>query len=83
MIAGTFAAVYPSFIMGIQAQSDYEYENGYGYDKSNNNDSYNPEQYPPQSSIIHNNHQMNMNITMRMMITIIVIHQHKNLSQLI
>jgi hypothetical protein len=50
LIAGTFAAVYPSFILGdIQAQSDYEYENGYGYDKSNNNDSYNSEEYPPQS----------------------------------
>lgn len=45
LIAGTFAAIYPSFIIGIQAQS--EYENGYGYD-NNNNDSYNSEEYSPQ-----------------------------------
>ena len=43
LIAGTFAAVYPSFIIGIQAQS--EYENGYGYD----NDSYNSAEYQPPS----------------------------------
>ena len=44
LIAGTFAAVYPSFIIGIQAQSEYEYENGYGYEENNYN--YNSE-YPP------------------------------------
>ncbi len=43
LITGTFAAVYPSFINGIQAQS--EYENGYGYD----NDSYNSAEYQPPS----------------------------------
>ena len=43
LIAGTFAAVYPSFIIGIQAQS--EYENGYVYD----NDSYNSAEYQPPS----------------------------------
>jgi len=43
LIAGTFAAVYPSFIIGIQAQS--EYENGYGYD----NNSYNSAEYQPPS----------------------------------
>ena len=40
LIAGTFAAVYPSFIIGIQAQA--EYENSYGYD-NNDNYSYNSE----------------------------------------
>ena len=45
LITGTFAAVYPSFINGIQAQTDYE--NGYGYD--NNNDSYNSAEYSPSS----------------------------------
>ena len=44
LIAGTFVAVYPSFIIGIQAQS--EYENGYRYD----NDSYNSAEYQPPSS---------------------------------
>ena len=48
LIAGTFAAVYPSFIIGIQAQADYEYENGYGYDNYNN-DSYNSAEYPSPS----------------------------------
>ena len=47
LIAGTFAAVYPSFIIGIQAQSEYDYE----YD--NNNDSYNSAEYPPSSSEYH------------------------------
>lgn len=40
LIAGTFAAVYPSFIIGVQAQA--EYENSYGYD-NNDNYSYNSE----------------------------------------
>jgi Right handed beta helix region len=44
LIAGIFAAVYPSFIIGIQAQSEYEYENGYGSQKNSYN--YNSE-YPP------------------------------------
>ena len=44
LLIGTFAAVYPSFIIGIQAQSEYDYE----YD--NNNDSYNSAEYPPSSS---------------------------------
>jgi hypothetical protein len=44
LITGTFAAVYPSFIIGIQAQSEYEYENGYEYEK--NNDHYSSEEYP-------------------------------------
>jgi hypothetical protein len=47
LVVGTFAAAYPSFIIGIQAQS--EYENGYGYDDNNNNDSYNSEEFPSQS----------------------------------
>jgi hypothetical protein len=47
MIAGTFVAVYPSFIIGIHAQSEYDYE--YGYDKSNIN-SYNSVEYSPSSS---------------------------------
>ena len=47
LVVGTFAAVYPSFIIGIQAQS--EYENSYGYDDNNNNDSYNSEEFPSQS----------------------------------
>ncbi|MGZ5550953.1 MAG: right-handed parallel beta-helix repeat-containing protein, partial [Nitrososphaeraceae archaeon] len=42
---GTFAVVYPSFIIGIQAQS--EYEEDYGYDKSNNNYSYKSAEHPP------------------------------------
>ena len=43
LIAGTFAAVYPSFIIGIQAQSEYEYEyeneneNGYRYNDNHDN----------------------------------------------
>ena len=45
LIVGTFAAVYPSFIIGIQAQS--EYEDDYGYDKSNNNYSYKSAEHPP------------------------------------
>jgi Right handed beta helix region len=49
LIAGTFAAVYPSFIIGIQAQSEYEYENGYGYEENNDN-SYNSAEYSPPSS---------------------------------
>src|SRR5688500_4505679 len=44
LLIGTFAAVYPSLIIGIQAQSEYDYE----YD--NNNDSYNSAEYPPSSS---------------------------------
>lgn len=47
LIAGAFAAVYPSFTIGIQAQSEYQYE--YGYDKSNNNNSYYSSEYPPSS----------------------------------
>jgi Protein of unknown function (DUF1565) len=47
MIAGTFAAVYPSFIIEIHTQSEYDYE--YGYDKSNIN-SYNSVEYSPSSS---------------------------------
>ncbi len=45
LIIGTFAAVYPSFIVGVQAQTGYE--NGYGYD--NNNNSYNSVEYPQPS----------------------------------
>ena len=47
LLAGTFAAVYPSFISGIQAQSEYEYDQG--YDDNNNNYSYNSAEYPPSS----------------------------------
>jgi parallel beta-helix repeat protein len=46
LVVGIFAVAYPSFIIGIQAQS--EYENSYGYEDNNNNDSYNSEEYPPQ-----------------------------------
>jgi hypothetical protein len=45
LVIGTFAVVYPSFIIGIQAQS--EYEDDYGYDKSNNNYSYKSAEHPP------------------------------------
>ena len=45
LVVGTFAAVYPSFIIGIQAQSEYEDDNG--YDKSNNNYSYKSTEHPP------------------------------------
>ena len=45
LVIGTFAVVYPSFIIGIQAQS--EYEDDYGYDKSNNNYSYKSAKHPP------------------------------------
>ncbi len=45
LVVGTFAAVYPSFIIGIQAQS--EYEDDYGYDKNNNNYSYKSAEQPP------------------------------------
>ncbi|MGZ5510903.1 MAG: right-handed parallel beta-helix repeat-containing protein [Nitrososphaeraceae archaeon] len=45
LVIGTFAVVYPSFIIGIQAQS--EYENDYGYDNSNNNYSYKSAEHPP------------------------------------
>ena len=48
LITGTFAALYPSFIIGIQAQSEYEYENGYGY--NDNNNSYNSPDYPSHQS---------------------------------
>jgi parallel beta-helix repeat protein len=48
LIAGTFAGVYPSFILGIQAQSEYEYENENRYDDNNNNNSYNSAEYPSQ-----------------------------------
>ena len=41
MIVGTFAAVYPSFIIGIQAQADYE------YDSNSYNAEYPPSEYPP------------------------------------
>ena len=44
LIAGTFAAVYPSFIIGIQAQSEYE-EDHRDYNNNNNN-SYNSAEYP-------------------------------------
>ena len=44
LIAGTFAAVYPSFIIGIQAQSEYEEDHG-DY-SNNNNNSYNSVEYP-------------------------------------
>ena len=44
LLIGTFAAVYPSLIIGIQAQSEYDYK----YD--NNSDSYNSAEYPPSSS---------------------------------
>ena len=47
LIFGTFAAVYPSFINGIQAQSEYEYENDYEYEY-NDNDSYNLPEYTSQ-----------------------------------
>lgn len=55
LIVGTFAAVYPSFIIGIQAQADYE--NGYGYD--NNNNSYNSAEYPPSAEYESNNEKDN------------------------
>ncbi|MGZ5484756.1 MAG: right-handed parallel beta-helix repeat-containing protein [Nitrososphaeraceae archaeon] len=45
LVIGTFAVVYPSFIIGIQAQS--EYEEDYGYDKSNNNYNYKSAEHPP------------------------------------
>ena len=45
LVVGTFAVVYPSFIIGIQAQS--EYEDDYGYDKSNNNYGYKSAEHPP------------------------------------
>ena len=54
LIAGTFAAVYPSFIIGIQAQSEYEYENenenenGYRYNDNHDN-SYNSAEYSSRS----------------------------------
>ena len=41
LIVGTFAAVYPSFIIGIQAQADYE------YDSNSYNSEYPPYEYPP------------------------------------
>ncbi len=41
LIVGTFAAVYPSFIIGIQAQAEY------GYDSNSYNSEYPPSEYPP------------------------------------
>ncbi len=41
LIAGTFTALYPSFMIGIQGQP--EYEDDYGYD----NDNYNSEEHIP------------------------------------
>ncbi len=41
LIVGTFAAVYPSFIIGIQAQAEY------GYDNNSYNSEYPPSEYPP------------------------------------
>jgi nitrous oxidase accessory protein NosD len=41
LIVGTFAAVYPSFIIGVQAQAEYE------YDSNSYNSEYPPSEYPP------------------------------------
>ena len=41
LIVGTFAAVYPSFIIGVQAQAEY------GYDNNSYNSEYPPSEYPP------------------------------------
>jgi hypothetical protein len=45
LIAGTFASVYPSFIIGIQAQAEYE------YDSNNYNSEYPPSEYIPSEYI--------------------------------
>jgi parallel beta-helix repeat protein len=41
LIVGTFAAVSPSFIIGVQAQAEY------GYDNNSYNSEYSPSEYPP------------------------------------
>ncbi len=41
LTVGTLAAVYPSFIIGIQAQAEY------GYDNNSYNSEYPPSEYPP------------------------------------
>ena len=47
LVAGTFAAISPSsFIIGVNAQSEYEYS--YGYEDNNSDDNYNSADYPSQ-----------------------------------
>jgi parallel beta-helix repeat protein len=47
LLAGTFAAISPSsFIIGVNAQSEYEYS--YGYDDNNIDNNYNSADYPSQ-----------------------------------